>query len=459
MRDILVLAIIFGSLPLIFFRPWLGILIWYWVGLMSPHRLAWGIALQFPVAQVVAVAALIGLLLAKDRKTIPLTRETFLLALFAAHITLTTSLAWAPTAWQQWDMVMKILLMTFVTPILIFGRERIMLLVLVVVLSLGFYGLKGGIFSIVTGGSYRVWGPFGTFIGGNTNLGMGLTMTLPLMLVIARAVREGGIGIAMVERFRIPLGYFFFAIFVFSIIAIIFTYSRGAWVALAVVAPLIFLKMRRRLLLLATFIVFGGSLVALFPESVVDRAETIANYQQDYSAMTRIQAWGVNWNMALERPLVGVGFNNPDIGDALWLSYANWVEPWAVTARAAHSVFFQVIGHHGFLGAGIYFSMLAFTMLTLVRLYRQAGRGNSTVWMRDLAWGLLVGMVGFFAAGAFLDMAYFTLVYVFVALTVILGREFEQVSQRERQPAEQAELPPRSPTRPAFPDFVASKRR
>ena len=48
-------------------------------------------------------------------------------------------------------------------------------------LSLGFYGVKGGIFTIVNGGVYRVQGPLGTFIGGNNEMALALVMTMPLM--------------------------------------------------------------------------------------------------------------------------------------------------------------------------------------------------------------------------------------------------------------------------------------
>ena len=459
LRDLLILGIIFGSLPFILYRPWLGILIWYWIGLMNPHRLTWGIAATFPVAQVVGLAALFGLVIAKDRKTIPLTRETMLLAWFAIHITITSYFAWHPTAWDQWDRVMKILLMTFVTPMLIYGRQRITWLVIVIVLSIGFYSFKAGIFSIRTGGVHHVVGPVGTFIQGNTNLGIAMIMVLPFMLVLARALKEKRLGIPLLEPWSTPLSYFFYATFWLTIVSIVFTYSRGAWVSLAVVAPLIFLKMRHKPLLVIGALLLSGSIIAFIPDQLINRAQTIQTYEEDHSSMQRLQAWGVNWNMAMERPLVGTGFNNAGIPHELWLSYANWVEPWANTPRAAHSIFFQVIGHHGFLGAAIYFTMLLCVAMTLIRIYRQANSHPSTLWMRDIAWGLLVGLVGFFTAGAFLDKAYFTLIYVFLALAVIMRRELEESATHvtDQSPCENDARSARSSSL-AYPNFIATRR-
>ena len=61
MRDALVLMLVAGSLPLIFMRPWIGILVWSWLGYMNPHRLTWGFAYDFPFAQIVGIVTLLAL--------------------------------------------------------------------------------------------------------------------------------------------------------------------------------------------------------------------------------------------------------------------------------------------------------------------------------------------------------------------------------------------------------------
>ncbi|MBK9705057.1 MAG: hypothetical protein IPO75_17360 [Betaproteobacteria bacterium] len=42
-------------------------------------------------------------------------------------------------------------------------RRHLNLLTAVLALSVGFFGIKGGIFTIASGGSYRVWGTGGHF--------------------------------------------------------------------------------------------------------------------------------------------------------------------------------------------------------------------------------------------------------------------------------------------------------
>src|SRR5258708_28905516 len=81
MRDFVILAIILGSVPICLFNPYYGVLMWSWVAFFNPHRYAWGIAYDFPVAQVIAVPTLLGTLFARKLNRHFLTRETVLLLL------------------------------------------------------------------------------------------------------------------------------------------------------------------------------------------------------------------------------------------------------------------------------------------------------------------------------------------------------------------------------------------
>ena len=116
MRDIFVLLVVFGTLPFIFKRPHIGILLWCWLGYMNPHKLSWGFAHDFPFAQLTALTILFSLLISKSEKKIPHTRETVVLMVFIGWMLITTLFSMYPDlAWAQWNKVWKIQLMTFVT--------------------------------------------------------------------------------------------------------------------------------------------------------------------------------------------------------------------------------------------------------------------------------------------------------------------------------------------------------
>ena len=145
MRDIIVTLAVFGTLPFILKRPWIGILVWSWLSYMNPHRMAWGFSTSMPFAFMVALATFVGILFSREKKEIVWSRETWLMLALTAWMFLTTVFSWYPgLAWPQWDKVWRIMLMTYVTLMLIRDRDRVHWLVVVIAFSLAFYGVKGG---------------------------------------------------------------------------------------------------------------------------------------------------------------------------------------------------------------------------------------------------------------------------------------------------------------------------
>ena len=67
MRDLLVMAVVFGTLPVIPFRPVLGLGVYAWLAYMRPQDLAWGIK-SMQLSMWVAIAILVGLVLAFGRE-------------------------------------------------------------------------------------------------------------------------------------------------------------------------------------------------------------------------------------------------------------------------------------------------------------------------------------------------------------------------------------------------------
>ena len=177
MRDLLVTGIVFGVLPFIFRRPWIGILLWCWLSYMNPHRQTWGFAYDMPFAMITAVVTITAFLFSREKKEMPWTRETVLLLLFVGWMLVTTFFAfYQDPAWEQWNKVWKIQLMVFLTAMMIRERRHLHWMIWVIALSLGYYGVKGGIFTIVHGGQFRVQGPSGTFFEGNNEMALVLAM-------------------------------------------------------------------------------------------------------------------------------------------------------------------------------------------------------------------------------------------------------------------------------------------
>lgn len=449
MRDLLLFAIVCGLVPAILWRPWFGVLAWFWVGLMVPHAHTWGFMRTFPIASVIGATTLVALLIARDRQPLPFTREVFLLLLFAFFMAVTSWFAVYPSgAWAQWQHNMKILLITFVTPMLLSGRQRIVWLLLVITASIGFYGVKGGVFTISTGGSHMVLGPPGRhFLAGNTYIGLAMAMVLPLLLVTARMFsnRWISLGWPLRENWYKPLGYGFYAAFWLTALATLATYSRGALLGILAIAPFLFIRMRHKSVMVVLAFIAIGIVGLSAPERLTERWSTIKTFEEDTSAMQRIQAWGVSWNMAVERPVVGMGMDNGSMGYAWWISYANFEGHWR-HVLSPHSVYFQVLGHHGFVGLFIFLTLIGFTYLTLGRIKRTAAKTTDLVWLSQYAWAIQLSLIAYLVAGAFLDVAYFNLLYAFIALAVVMRRELDaavsvsQATYRRAAPGEELQV-------------------
>lgn len=415
MRDLLVAFIVFGSLPFILKRPFWGILMLAGLGYMNPHRLCYGFMFNMPVVQIVAITTLIGMLLTKEAKRIIWSREMVVLVIFIVWMGFTTFFAfYVDRALVQYEKVIKIQILTFMTLLMLTSRERVHLFILAIVVSLGFYGVKGGIFTIIHGGVHRVQGPPGTFIEGNNELALALVMTIPLIRYLQ--LQETN------KLIRLLLA----AGMVLNVIAAVGTQSRGALVALLVTGAIFWVKSRNKIVT-AIFIALAATASAnIMPEEWFQRMHTIQTYDEDASARGRINAWWTAYHLANDR-ITGGGFETWQ--RPVFARYAPDPTNW----RDVHSVYFEVLGEHGYVGLALFLGLMGFTWLKCSSIIRVAKRNPSNVWARDLAAMIQVSMVGYLSAGAFLGLAYFDYIYHLVAVVVVLHHLI-----RQPQPAAEA---------------------
>ncbi|MDY0011724.1 MAG: putative O-glycosylation ligase, exosortase A system-associated [Rhodocyclaceae bacterium] len=408
MRDILVTLAVFGSLPFILKRPWIGILVWTWLAFMNPHRMAWGFSTSMPFAYIVAMVTLGAMLFNKEDKRIPWERESVVLLLFVIWMFITTIFAVYPTlAWAQFEKVIKIQVMIFVAMMLITTPERLKYLVWTIALSIAFYGVKGGIFTIVHGGVYRVEGPPGTFIAGNNELGLAMAMTVPLLYFMARSTHH---------RWGRPAVY---GAMVLTALAAIGTQSRGALLGMAAMGVMFWLKARNKFLILVLGLISIGLVLLIMPPEWTARMNTIETYQEDASAMGRINAWWMAFNLAKSR-FFGGGFETFQ-----WQMFALYA-PNPDDARDVHSIYFEVLGEHGFVGLFLFLLLLFLTWRSASRLRKIAPPSPDMDWIPDLVMMVQVSMVAYLTAGAFLGMAYFDFPYNLVLVVIAIQSMYKR---------------------------------
>lgn len=162
----------------------------------------------------------------------------------------------------------------------------------------------------------------------------------------------------------------------------------------------------------AIIILCAIALFMFMPDIWHERMETIKTYEQDESAMGRINAWSMAWNLARDR-FLGGGFSI--VNSDLFAMYA----PDPTTPRAMHSIYFQILGEHGFVGLFIFLLMWILVWRSAGRLRAQGKLQPQTLWLSSMGAMCQISLVGYAVGGAFLSLAYFDLPYNLLILVVL----------------------------------------
>lgn len=413
MRDIVILLMLVGIVPFILKSPWIGIIAWVVVSVMNPHRMAYGFAYNLPVAQIILIPTLLGALFSRQPKHFPMNAVTATLVFFVVWMNLTTVFALYPAgAFDQWVKVMKIMFVLFVGMALLHNRTHLYALVWAIVFSLGFFGVKGGLFAVLTGGVYRIYGPPDSDVGDNNAISFALVVTLPLMYHLLTTIPNRWIKCGMASAMGL------------SALAIMASNSRGAFLALAAMMLFLWLKSERRGWLSVALIVAVPAMLAFMPEQWFSRIHTIGNYEQDESSMGRINAWTMAFNLAKDHPIFGGGFQIYNVE-----SFARWA-PNPTAIHAAHSIFFAALGEHGFVGLSIFLALYILTWRTGSYVVKKSKDIPGLAWAASLGRMVQVSLVGYAVGGAFLSVLYFDVFYYLIAIQVLLRRIVEEESTR-----------------------------
>lgn len=204
------------------------------------------------------------------------------------------------------------------------------------------------------------------------------------------------------------------------ILAIVATQSRGGLLGLAAVMAVFTWYRFHSKALLVVILVIG--IVGLFTVAHVEQRVSggAAEKGIDESSQGRLNAWTAATNMAMARPLTGVGLAN------FPLNYYLYTSAWGGRAMAVHSAWFQALAETGFLGFSVFITLVGMTWRRSYRCVTQlvaipTPRTATQTMLLASAKGIFASLIGFCVAGSFLTQAFNWPFYIILGLSIAVS--------------------------------------
>ncbi len=421
MRDLGIMAVLPLLIYFAFTRPFISIGLWLWTSTFQINMLVYGFASTITFNRFFAIISIISVFFSKKKPIFIMDNLSKLILAFFICTTISSSLseANADMVWERWNFFMKIILFYFFAIATLERKLHIDFLIWILVLSIGALSAREGLKFAVSGGSHRIGGILGV-IGDNNFFAVMILTLLPLSFYLVSQTTHKIIRLSLVS------------VNALMILGVICTYSRSGFIGL-IVLGLFFLKSSHNKILWSVILFVVISYASyLLPEQWFSRMNTVENADSDSSFMHRVTIWKMSTIIALKNPFFGGGFKATE-NLPIWQKYVNdfyildfiptpqaeYLEP----VRAAHSIYFQVLGEHGFLGLFIFLLIIISSYLKIGQIKSRAKTKKMDSWIFKLLPMLRLSIILYCISGGTVAVAYFDFLYViFITVYVLDNR-------------------------------------
>jgi O-antigen ligase len=210
----------------------------------------------------------------------------------------------------------------------------------------------------------------------------------------------------------------------FGLHALFLTGSRGALLGLGVAVAIIIFQSRRKyfaLFLIPLMIYFfqwqGGSVMK-------ERSGTIASFEGESSAESRIDAWRAGAKMIADHPVAGVGIGH----FMMAIPYYSESQP-----RIAHNTLVQYTAESG-LGAGLCYLIIAYTVITsYLKINMWCKEQDKSEYVQHLYCinnATTTSFIGLFVCSMFLTLNYYEIYYYLLVINSALSQLCKSLSYK-----------------------------
>lgn len=448
MRDLALVGFLLGLLGLGLKRPFLFVLAYAYVDIVSPQRLSYFMLNSVPISLICFVLAFASWALFDDKKDSRFAPRQALLILLLIYCWVTTLNADFPLyAAEKWDWVWKALVFAIFLPLTLRTKLRIEMLGLFMVLCAGAIIIVGGIKTLASGGGY---GALNLMVTNNSGLYESSIISTVAITIIPLILYLAKNGTIFPPEWRVSL--FAYALVFACLLIPIGTEARTGLVCIGVLAVLALRNVKRRMLYIGAMATLALIAVPLLPDSFSKRMDTITEYKADQSASTRIAVWKWTWEYVQDHPLGG-GFDAYRQNNIRYettkteTAGASTETTGAVVvdkSRAYHSSYFEMLGEQGWPGLILFLLIHGIGILRMEVLRRRYSKRavEDDRWIGDLATALQHGHIIYMVGSIFVGIAFQPFVYMLVGMQIGLdsyaSRRAKQASwrpARRNQPA------------------------
>lgn len=438
MRDIYFVIVFVFLIYMSLRRPFIALGLCVWSALFFPNAWLYGFAsvVRYNLAFFVLTAISLIFYKGKDLGKNHL-GSVFVCVIMFFLWTVMSSLfndAYTPIVFDVLSRFSKVVLVSILLMLLLKKFIHIEFILYMVVLSIGFYSFIEGLKYVASGGGHGISGLPGHSLGDRNELAVAFAMTIPIIVYLLKYPLTG-------FRFeKLAMLSFLF----FLVASIIGTDSRGGFIALMFVYSYTLMKSQNRIFLLLASCIGAAVIYSYIPDDWFRRMDTIESADNDLSFMGRVVAWKLSYIMALDHPILGGGFKAIEFfpnwqyytqyfGNYEYFYTGNHV-PNPSGAHAAHSIYFQVLGDHGFVGLMLFLTMIVTTLVSTKGIEKTLKKKRIANFEQYIALSstLRISIVAYLLGGAALSFAYFDLFYVLIALVVVLRNVVEREVANER---------------------------
>lgn len=401
MTALTLLLFLFTLLGAAFAAPYIGVALYAWLATLYPQNMAWGM-LPVSWSLLATGVAVLGVFRAELRAVKNSSVIKGLVYVFFLWTLITTMFASYPeVASGKLTDFAKVILIFFLITFLTRDRTYLNMFVWALIAGAGAIAFKGFLQFSTTGGASQVIGMPRSSFAGNNEVARLIGTCFPFMLFMSFHARG--------NYARLACRFLAFA----AILAVVGTFSRGGVLALLGMLSYWFLFSRHksRMLIIAGVIVVAALVLFAGPmkERWQERMNSTAEYEDDSSFQGRVFAWNYALDVVEESPIVGAGFGA--FRGAIRPNGA-WID--------AHSIYFEVLGEHGFVGFALYMLLGMTCYLRARRVMRLAAGDPALYWERDLAFACTLSLVFFGIGGLVASTTYSELLFFVVAIIAVL---------------------------------------